>query len=50
MPNTDSPANSEALASLKARIFELIDLGEELKHFNTQQEIQDLEKLNEFLE
>ena len=48
--NTDSPADSEALQSLKSRIFELIDLGEELKHLNTQQEIQDLEKLNDFLE
>lgn len=43
-------ASNQAILSLRSRIYELIDLSEEMKHFSTQQEIQDLKKLCLFLE
>ena len=50
LQTTNAVNSTQALNSLKTRIFELLDLGEEVKHYNTQQEVQDLEKLIVFLE
>lgn len=42
--------SNQAILSLRNRIYELIDLNEEMKHYSTQQEMQDLKKLCVFLE
>ena len=49
-PQDTYESSGQAVLSLRRRIYELLDLSEEMKHYSTQQEVLDLEKLIFFLE